>query len=76
MMAHRADVDGTPTPYPDWQTDCRKAARDRARRRLGGMPREQSADAVVDNHPFRSKGKLMRPAEDEVVALPIEKKNT
>jgi hypothetical protein len=54
-------------PAPGWEFECSMAARDRARRRLGGGARQQPDP---DDLPFRrSRGKLVPTGDDDVIAL-------
>lgn len=72
-MANMSEHDQTQAP--GWDVDCRKAARDRVRRRLGDAERQREAKAAREREEAaallsrRSRGKLTPPAEDDVIAL-------
>lgn len=66
-MAGQGETDNTPNP--EWTVECKQAARDRMRRRLGGGNKQRTDQVEETAPPLRARGKLARPREDEVISL-------
>jgi hypothetical protein len=69
-MSRSTDADGS--RREEWSTECRKAARFRVRRRLGGSATPSNSEPVVLTEPERPKAQPAIRPEDDIVALPIE----